>query len=516
MTRTSKNTSIFLMIALLASLLSFDANAAGAPSVSDGSVQVSPPRNATFTAQVNPNGSSTSLCIKYGTSSGALNQVRCYYGINSTLRAKIGLINLNEGATYYYQATAENSFGANSISGSFVMTIEGGSSNTGTNSGSNSSGSGTTPTPTPTSNSGSSGSGSSVAAQIPLIVTHGPSSVGINEAVVNGAVNPNNANTEFWFEFGTTQSLGKTTSVQTVGAGNAWKLVIGNLSALQPGKTYYYRVVAKNSVGTSRGGILTFVTQPLSAAKTGTGQTSGSGSVLGAVSGIDNTPTANGQDSLRPSFMSLEYSLSDGGALVVVADDTQPAPGDEFEYTVVYKNDTQGRYNEANVKIIIPVEAEFISSSIDPLKTSGNVIEFKLGKIESGDRGSVTVNVRIKETTKPGTNLVFASVLGYKDGSGVQLATTSYLTIRIAEGSSKLTASIGSLFGGIAKLVLILVTLIAIFSILYYRFIRKVRKAAKEEEERIEKEQLERQNKNAFEKVPSTFEPIEGINISYE
>jgi uncharacterized repeat protein (TIGR01451 family) len=77
---------------------------------------------------------------------------------------------------------------------------------------------------------------------------------------LNGSVNPNNASTNVYFEYGLTQFLGQTTGAQTLGAANFTQNVSAYIGNLQPNTTYYFRVVAQNSFGTSPGAILNFYT----------------------------------------------------------------------------------------------------------------------------------------------------------------------------------------------------------------------------------------------------------------
>ena len=72
-------------------------------------------------------------------------------------------------------------------------------------------------------------------------------------AVVTGTVNPNGAITTYWYEFGTTSALGKSTSVQTVGSGYTAIPTPGYITGLAKNTTYYFRLVAQNAYGKSTG-----------------------------------------------------------------------------------------------------------------------------------------------------------------------------------------------------------------------------------------------------------------------
>jgi hypothetical protein len=326
---------------------------------------------------------------------------------------------------------------------------------------------------------------------------------------MNGSVNPNNSDTDFWFEFGTTTSLGKKTTVQSIGGGSAWQTVAGNLSGLEPGRVYYYRVVAQNKSGKGTGGIMSFTTLAL-----GTKPSTIGGEVLG-LSTIDNTFVAEGQDSPRPSFMSLEYSLRDDGPVVLVANDIRPKSGENFSYTIVYKNDTKSSYNEANLKVIIPSEATYSNSSVQPLTTSSNIVVFDLGNIQPGQQGAVVIEVKINEGVAAETNLIFTTVLGYKTPEGVQLASTTYMTLKTGETVSKASASFwSSLIGSSSILWLVAFSLVILLGVLIYAVL-KMRRRKEEQESAVlmDEEKIEPEPEP---EIPPTFQPIDEFHLGLD
>src|SRR4051795_10073524 len=70
--------------------------------------------------------------------------------------------------------------------------------------------------------------------------------------VLEASVSPNGAPATVHVEFGDTPSLGGTTSDAAVPAEPPSTLVSITLNKLKPGNTYYFRVVATNSAGTTR------------------------------------------------------------------------------------------------------------------------------------------------------------------------------------------------------------------------------------------------------------------------
>ena len=79
-------------------------------------------------------------------------------------------------------------------------------------------------------------------------------------ATLNATVTANGASTTVRFEYGTTESFGSATADQNIGSGSSPAAVSAVLTGLSPNTTYFYRVVAVNSQGTTTGNTLTFTT----------------------------------------------------------------------------------------------------------------------------------------------------------------------------------------------------------------------------------------------------------------
>ena len=86
-------------------------------------------------------------------------------------------------------------------------------------------------------------------------------------ATLRGSVNPNGAAGEYWFEYGLDRQYGNTTATHSFSAARTSVKVSAPTSvALIPGRTYHFRLVAKNAFGTWAAGDRTFATPSKSAA----------------------------------------------------------------------------------------------------------------------------------------------------------------------------------------------------------------------------------------------------------
>lgn len=96
--------------------------------------------------------------------------------------------------------------------------------------------------------------------------TEKATNINSSSAQLNATVNPNALSTLIIFEYGTTSSYGSTvTASQSPATGNTQTSVNANLTGLEIGTTYHYRVKAVNSLGTSYGDEVSFTTSTATA-----------------------------------------------------------------------------------------------------------------------------------------------------------------------------------------------------------------------------------------------------------
>ncbi|MBA4369916.1 MAG: hypothetical protein C0403_19990, partial [Desulfobacterium sp.] len=93
---------------------------------------------------------------------------------------------------------------------------------------------------------------------VPSAITEAAGSIDSSSATLNGTVNPKGANTDYYFEYGTTTSYGSTTPKQDAGSGRTDLSVKASITGLIPQTDYHYRLVAINSEGRINGSDRTF------------------------------------------------------------------------------------------------------------------------------------------------------------------------------------------------------------------------------------------------------------------
>ena len=181
--------------------------------------------SARLNGSVNPNGTLTGYIFEYGTSTNYGNSTPIEYIGSGTSAQNVyaDISGLQPNTTYNFRIKAVNSqqqvvFGANK---------------------------------TFTTN---------VAGNPPTVSTGTAGNVTATSATLNGTVNPNNAETAYLFEYGTTISYGTQTIAENVGSGNSTLSVNKTISGLQPNTTYHYRIYAGNEFGYVTGNDMTFNT----------------------------------------------------------------------------------------------------------------------------------------------------------------------------------------------------------------------------------------------------------------
>jgi phosphodiesterase/alkaline phosphatase D-like protein len=116
------------------------------------------------------------------------------------------------------------------------------------------------PTPAPTTVTTVTTVTTTQQAGVPVVSTDSTVVPSDSTAVLTGKVTPNGAQASYWYEYGRTSTLGTRTAAQAIGSGFAAISAPAFITGLHASTTYFYRLVAQNSLGTTAGATNNFTT----------------------------------------------------------------------------------------------------------------------------------------------------------------------------------------------------------------------------------------------------------------
>lgn len=253
-----------------------------------------------------------------------------------------------------------------------------------------------------------------------------------SSALLNGNVIPRNAETTVWFEWSEnpemTIKLNRNAS-QSVGAGDSEVYVAYPLSDLVLNKTYYFRVVAQNSYGTTRGNVNKFTTKVVAAPI--------QDPIVSTAAPVTSNSYVQPQNSGKSLTLEAEF------------DDTNPRAGTKVVYGLTYKNNTNTTLKDAILKITLPNEVNYTASSFANVGQEGNVLTFKLGDITSKRSGIVSIKVKITDLARA-QNLKFKAEISYSNnGIADKEILSNDLQISDYSLSASVLDTLGSIFSNL-------------------------------------------------------------------
>ena len=238
------------------------------------------------------------------------------------------------------------------------------------------------------------GGGSTAFAAITSLATNVASySVRLNGLVIAGQQYSTGT---VYFEYGTSQSLGRQTSSQTLSSVTATNYF--DTITTSPNTTYYYRIVALSGGMQYSGSIISFTTPDLT--------NSNPVVITKYVSG-----TGGGS-----SYVSL--SITDQFQTV--------APGDAITYTVNYQNISKSTLSNAVLNVILPAGVTFKQASQGML-TTNNTVAAALGTLAPDAQGTITIMAVADMNVVNGNNLVTTATLAFTAPSKAQDSAIAYV-----------------------------------------------------------------------------------------
>lgn len=187
--------------------------------------------SATLNGRVSPNGWDTNYWFEYGkdTTFGKVTSITAIdQDLNSASIITESVDDLEPATKYYFRLNAQNQFGT--VNGGTLSFTTAGPLNP----------------------------------RAPTVSTHSAFNITNNSARITGQINPNGADTTYWFEYSEDSLLGSIigngTPIQSLDAGTSPVNVDANISGLKKDTKYYYRLVGRNRYGTVNGDITSFTT----------------------------------------------------------------------------------------------------------------------------------------------------------------------------------------------------------------------------------------------------------------
>jgi uncharacterized repeat protein (TIGR01451 family) len=237
-----------------------------------------------------------------------------------------------------------------------------------------------------------------------------------------------------------------------MGSGTSLSNYSLSVTGLAQNTTYYFRAVAQNQYGTAYGSLLTFTT-------------SGGGGV------IYNPPTVIQQPVVITRTQGTGLSCL---MLVPALDVSQLVAGQQFTYTVTYRNGCNFPLNAAFLKIILPTEVDFVSTNYPFYNKDANGLSYNLGVVPQGFQSAISLTGVVHKNVIIGNTLVFSAVLNFNDAYGHLQSVAAYLTALVAAGGA-LTASVFDAFAALLGnwIFDLILFLILILAIIYWIFFHK-------------------------------------------
>ena len=203
----------------------------------------------------------------------------------------------------------------------------------------------------------------------------------------------NRASSTGWFEYGETSNLGRSTAQASIG--NYSTAPFSNvLTNLKPSTSYFCRAVMQNQYGIVKGEIVKFTTKskttvyvkPVVTVKkttTTTKTVTKKNQIICTDGSIVTVGSQSVADMLNQGkkLMSIQIEKTDGSL----------SRNSAVSYKLSYKNLTDARLTGVTVKIILPKEISFVSSTNGTYEGESQTLTYDIGSINTNQEGSIVL-----------------------------------------------------------------------------------------------------------------------------
>ncbi len=272
------------------------------------------------------------------------------------------------------------------------------------------------------------------------VLTNIPTKVSQTSAECNGVgLISSGVGSVGWFEFGTSESLGKVTNSADIG-NNSQSFYSNVISGLKASTTYYCRAVMANRDGTYRGKIVSFKT--LAATKSHVVYASPSTVVKVKPKTKTEFVCSDGSIAVAKT-VSIADTINAGGKLLSIKIERNSpdlVQGSTINYRISITNDSDTAVSGAETKIVLPSEIIFL----DATTTAGvivkdNVMTVPIGNINSKEVKTFILPAKVSNTAEIGKAVVTTVYASYNlpvSGSKiVKDEVSAYMTANIVASS---------------------------------------------------------------------------------
>ena len=237
----------------------------------------------------------------------------------------------------------------------------------------------------------------------------------------------NGAQSTGWFEYGETSKLGRTTAPAAIGSSDTapFSNVLVNL---KPNTNYYCRAVMQNQYGTVKGEIVGFTTKSKATVYVkpvvSTPKKTTSSTKKNEIVCSDGTTI-----SLRNQ--SSAYILNQGQKLIALQIekiDESLTPGNNASYRLSYKNLSDSRLTNVVVKVTMPQEISFVSSSAGNYDEMTHTLTINQDTVDPYATGAITISGVVVKNAPIGKSVVTTAYVVYTvPSTSVQDEVTAYV-----------------------------------------------------------------------------------------